>query len=160
MKVVVSDPFEVFYCDNIALGVLFVPKDSSFYCLLPFSQMQIWKIVNLLLFAYLKCGSLNWAKVSIFICFLDLAHWLVPCKVMAVKTGRYTWIWPYMCSKILYKSCHLLFILGHYKQNLNSLTHKGSSFFCYLGQPGLTNWYVIFRPNTSLLVSSKGTVFH
>jgi len=38
----------------------------------------------------------------------------------------------------LCKSCRPLFVLGLCKYSLDSLTHKGSSFFCYIGQLGMT----------------------
>ena len=53
------------------------------------------------------------------------------------------WNFLYVVKKFLYKSCCLLFILGHCKHNLDSLTHKCSPFFCYLERLVITTWFII-----------------
>jgi len=127
------------------------------------------------------CQSLVWTysyyhiKVRTFDLFRDYYHdvsknlpllfiaWLgcvIPhesCDPLILELG-------FICAHImsLYKTCRPLFILGLWKYNFDSLTHKGSSFFCYLGQLGMTNWSVIIFGawHISSFVSLKGVVFN
>jgi len=67
--------FRVFIVIILLLECYLSIKTHLFIACCLFLQMQASRVVHLLLLVYLECGRLNRAKVSIFICFLDLVDW-------------------------------------------------------------------------------------
>ena len=107
-------------------------------------------------------GCLIWADVFPFIVYLT---WHIDWHLAK--------LWPLIFSlnfmlgiSLIYahnffcESCRLSLILDHCKHNLDPLSHKSSSFFCYSGTPAIANWLVniLLSLGTSLFISLEGTV--
>ena len=111
---------------------------------------------------YLYQSMLDMAQSSL-LCLFTWLGWLAPHKSCGLRSWNLTLclvLALYVPTTFLCESYWLLFILGYCKHNLDSLTHNGASFFCYLGPPGIANRLVIILLSlgTSSFVSSEGTI--
>jgi len=111
--------------------------------------------------------------VYLYQCVLDMSRclslylfsWLGTLIGTLQSCGLWSWILTLCLGLALYVPTTFCvkvvdFHLFWAKHNLDSLTHKGYSFFCYSGPPGIANWLVIILLSlgTSPFVSSEGNV--